>query len=134
MVADAKAVLQQIAGSAQSLEHALTSFRSQQADLGTEMSIGTASKGPDSTYAIRPVRSSVKFSDQAIAITTSGVISKGVAEGGQNIFKVKLTADLSDLQQNITEVLRAQLNKADRCGEQIAIQNASLTPSARRAW
>ncbi len=34
VVADAKAVPQQIAGSAQSLEHALTSFRSQQADLG----------------------------------------------------------------------------------------------------
>jgi hypothetical protein len=130
MVADAKAVMQQIAGSAQSLDHALTSFRSQQADLGTEMSIGAAGKGPDSAFAIRPVRNSINFGDQAIAITTSGVISKGVAEAGQNTFKLELTADLSDLQQNITEVLRAQLNKADRCGEQIAIQNASLTPRA----
>jgi hypothetical protein len=130
VVADAKSVLQQIAGSAQSLDHTFTSFRSQQADLGIEMSIGTASKGGESTYAILPVRNSVKFSDQAIAITTSGVISKGVAEGGQNTFKVELTADLSDLQQNITEVLRTQLNKADRCGEQIAIRSASLTPTA----
>jgi len=130
VVADAKSVLQQIAGSAQSLDHTLTSFRSQQADLGTEMSIGTASKSAESTYAILPVRNSIKFSDQAIAITTSGVIFKGVAEGGQNTFKVELTADLSDLQQNITEVLRTQLNKADRCGEQIAIRSASLTPTA----
>jgi hypothetical protein len=130
VVADAKSVLQQIAGSAQSLDHTLTSFRGEQADLGIEMSIGTASKGAESTYAIFPVRNSVKFSDQAIAITTSGVISKGVAEGGQNTFKVELTADLSDLQQNITEVLRTQLNKADRCGEQIAIRSASLTPTA----
>jgi hypothetical protein len=130
VVADAKTVLQQIASSAQGLENALTSFRSQQADLGKEMSIGTASNGPDSTYAIAPVRSLVNFKDQAIAIRTSGVISKGVAEGGQNTFKLELTADLSDLQQNITEVLRTQLNKADRCGEQIAIRNASLTPSA----
>ncbi len=129
VVPDAKAVPQQITGATQSLEHALTSFRSQQAALGTEMSIGTASKAPDSTYAIAPVRNSVKFRDQAIAITTLGVISKGVAEGGQSTFKLELTADLSDLQQNITEVLRAQLNKADRCGEQIAIQNASLTPA-----
>jgi hypothetical protein len=130
VVADAKAVSQQIAGSAQSLEHALTSFRSEQADLGTEMSIGTASKGAESTYAILPVRNSVKFKDQAIAITTSGVISKGVAEGGENTFKLELTADLSDLQQNITEVLRTQLNRTDRCGEQIVVRNASLTPSA----
>jgi hypothetical protein len=130
LFADAKTVPQQIASSAQGLENALTSFRSQQADLGKEMSIGTASNGPDSTYAIAPVRNSVKFKEEAIAITTSGVIFKGVAEGGQNTFKLELTADLSDLQQNITEVLRAQLNKADRCGEQIAIRNASLTPSA----
>jgi hypothetical protein len=129
VVADAKAVPQQIASSAQGLENALTSFRSQQADLGREMSIGTASNGPDSTYAIAPVRSSVNFKDQAIAISTSGVISKGVTQGGQNTFKLELTADLSDLQQNVTEVLRAQLNKADRCGEQISIRNASLTPS-----
>ncbi len=128
VVADAKSVLQQIASSAQSLDHALTSFRSQQADLGKEMSIGTASKGPDSVFAIPPVRNSIHFGDQAIAITTSGVISKGVAEAGQNTFKLELTADISDLQQNITEVLRMRLNKAERCGEQIAIQNASLTP------
>jgi hypothetical protein len=51
-----------------------------------------------------------------------------VAEGGQQTFKVELTADMSDLQQNFTQVLRAQLNKADRCGEQIAIRNAALTP------
>src|SRR5271168_45909 len=98
VVADAKPAPQQIASSAQGLENALTSFRSQQADLGKEMSIGTTSNGPDSTYAIAPVRNSINFKDQAIAITTSGVIFKSVAQGGQNTFKVELTADLSDLQ------------------------------------
>jgi hypothetical protein len=130
VVADPKAASQQIAGSAQSLEHALASFRSEQTDLGTEMSIGTAGNSPDSTYAIAPVRSSVNFKDQAIAITTLGVVSKGVAQGGQNTFKLELTADLSDLQQNIVEVLSTQLNRSNRCGEQIAIQSASLTPRA----
>ena len=130
MIADAKAVAQQIAGSGQSLEHALTTFRSQQADLGEEMSIGAANKGPDSAFSIPLVKNSVNVGNQSIVIVTSGLISKGGAEGGQNTFKLELTADLSDLQQNITEVLRGQLNKADRCGEQIAIQNASLTPLA----
>jgi len=128
MLADAKTVVQQIAGSAQSLDHALTSFRGQQADLGKEMSIGTASNGPESAFAIPAVRSLVNFKEQSIAVTTTGLISGGVVEGGQSTFKLELTADLADLQQNIAEVLRAQLNKADRCGEQIAIQNASLTP------
>jgi hypothetical protein len=61
-------------------------------------------------------------------VTTFGVVSKGVAEGGENTFPVKLTADLSDLQQTIADVLRTQLDKADRCGEQIALQTATLTP------
>jgi hypothetical protein len=130
VVADAKAVGQQIASSAQSLDNALTSFRSQQADLGEEMSIGAANNGSDSAFNLPLVTNSVKFRNQPIAITTSRVISKGVVEGGENTFKLELTADLSDLQQNITGVLRAQLNKADRCGEQITVQNASLTPRA----
>jgi len=128
VVGAAKELGPPIASSAQSLEHALTSFRSEQADLGADMSIGTQDRGAAVTFNLPPVKSSVNFGDETIAITTSGVISKGASEGGQNTFQVELTADLSDLQQNIIEVLRRQLNKADRCGEQIAIQSATLTP------
>jgi hypothetical protein len=74
------------------------------------------------------VKNSINFSNQPVAITTSGVISTGVPEGGQNRFRLELTADLSDLQDNMTAVLRTQLNKADRCGEQIGIRNATLSP------
>jgi hypothetical protein len=129
-IADTKALSPQTAGSAQGLERALASFRSEQADLGEEMSIGAANKGQDSAFKLLPVKNSVMFANQSIAITTSGVISKGVADAGQNTFKLELTADLSDLQQNITEVLRAQLDKANRCGERIAIRSATLTPLA----
>jgi hypothetical protein len=128
VVGVAKEVGPPVVNSAQSLEHALTSFRSEQADLGAEMSIGTQDRGPAVTFNLPPVKSLVNFGDETVAITTSGVISKGAAEGGQSTFQVELTADLSDLQQNITEALRRQLNKADRCGEQLAIQSATLTP------
>jgi hypothetical protein len=128
-VAGAKAVGPQMASSAQSLEHALTSFQHEQLGLGEEMSIGTAGNTQNFAFSLPPVRNSVTFADQAIAIITSGVVSKGVAEGGQNTFKLELTADMSDLQHDITEVLRAQLDKANRCGEQIAIRNAVLTPA-----
>jgi hypothetical protein len=127
-VGDAKAVGQQIAGSAQNLEHTLTSFRSQQVDLGEEMSIGAPQNGEDLTFSIPRLKSSVNFANQPVSITTSGVVSRGTAEGGQSIFKLELTADLSDLQREITEVLHAQLDKADRCGERIEIHNATLTP------
>jgi hypothetical protein len=129
-VRGAKAVGPPVAASAQNLEHALTNFQSQQTALGDEMSIGAGKNSLDSAFNLPPVKNSVTFANQPVAVTTSGVISRGAAEGGQNTFKLELTADLSDLQLNIAEVLRTQLNKAERCGERIAIQNATLTPSA----
>jgi hypothetical protein len=126
--ASGKAPGPQIDNSAQSLEQALASFHSEQIDLGQEMSIGTASQGQDSAFNLLPVKNSVHFANQPVEITTSGIISKGVADGGQNTFKLELTADMSDLQLNITEVLRSELDLTARCGERIAIQSASLTP------
>ncbi len=127
----ARAVGQPIATSAQSLEHALTNFQTQQIGLGEEMSIGAPKNGQDSVFDLPPVKNLVNFADQPVAITTTGVISKVAAEGGQNTFKLEMTADLSDLQQNITEVLGAELNQAERCGESIAIQSATLIPRER---
>lgn len=117
----------QIANLAQSLDRALASFRTEQASLGEEMSIGAANNG--STFNLPTVTNSVNLANQPIAVATSGVISKGAAEGGQNIFKLELTADLSDLQRNITDVLGAELDKAERCGEHIEIHSAILTGS-----
>ena len=126
--ADPKAVAQQIAGATENLDRALTNFRSQQADLGQEMSIGAANSGQDFAFHLAPVKSSINFKNQPVVITTSRVISEGMAEGGQNTFKLELAADLSDLQDNITAVLGAQLNKAETCGERIGIRNAALSP------
>ncbi|MFZ0783294.1 MAG: hypothetical protein WAM86_19285 [Candidatus Sulfotelmatobacter sp.] len=129
-VVEGKVVGPQATSSAQSLEHALTIFQHEQLDLGEEMSIGAANNRQDVAFNLPPVKNSIRFANQPIEIVTSGVVSKGVAEGGQNTFKLELTADLSDLQHEITEVLRGGLDKADRCGEQIAIRNAALTPAA----
>jgi len=128
-IGDAKAVGAVIVSSAQGLERALTSFQSQQRNLGEEMSIGASGNRQASAFKLSPVRNSVRIvANQPISITTAGVVSQGLAEGGQNIFKLELTADLSDLQQNIVSVLGTQLNKADRCGERIEIHDASLNP------
>jgi hypothetical protein len=44
-------------------------------------------------------------------------------------FRLQLNADLTGLQENITPLLAAQLDKDDKCGERIAIQQATLTPA-----
>jgi hypothetical protein len=84
--------------------------------------------GQELMFKIPPVKMEVKIENRPISITASGVISKITEEHGQNVFRLELIADLSELQQSITEVLRAQIDRSDRCGERIAIQNAKLTP------
>jgi hypothetical protein len=44
------------------------------------------------------------------------------------IFNLQLNADLGELQENLTALLSAQLDKDDRCGERIQIQQAALAP------
>jgi hypothetical protein len=46
---------------------------------------------------------------------------------------LELNGDLSDLQHNLTPLLRAELDKDDHCSETLAIQNATLTPTAPSA-
>ena len=126
-IAEARPTSETVDSSVQNLDHALTNFQNEQANLGQEMGI-VNSGGEDVAFEIAPVRTSINFKNQPVAIVTSGAISRMAAQAGQNSYAVKLTEDISDLQQNITEVLRAQLDKAERCGERVAIQNATLNP------
>ncbi|MFZ1010483.1 MAG: hypothetical protein WAN65_26825 [Candidatus Sulfotelmatobacter sp.] len=123
---DAKASAPQLPSSAQTLDRALTAFQNQQLDLGKEMSIAAANNNQNFVFDLPPVKNSITLGSQAIAISTSGAVSKAVADAGQNSFKLELTTDLSDLRQNFTAALRAQLDRSNRCGERIAVQNATL--------
>ncbi len=128
-ILDPRASPQQISSSGQVLESTLTTFHEQQLGLGEEMSIGSGGSGQNVGFNIPPVKTLVHFENQDVTITTLGVISKTALQGDPNTFAVELTADMSDLQRNMTDILRAQLDKADPCGEQIAIQNAAVAPS-----
>jgi hypothetical protein len=130
LIAAARPATLQLAGSAENLKSLLTSFHDQQVELGDEMSIAANGNDAEVAFSIAPVKTDVSFGSQPVVVTTSGVISKVTLPTVQNTFHVEFTADLSDLQQNITEVLRQQLNKTDPCGEQITVQNAALTFSA----
>jgi hypothetical protein len=125
---NSKTIGQPITASAQTLDRALTSFQTQQVGLGEEMGIGDGKSGVDFAFNLGPLKRSINVASQPVAIITSEVISNGVASGGQSTFKFQLTADLSDLQQNITDVLHSQLDQAERCGESIAVQTATFRP------
>ena len=118
----------QMAGTAHNLQGALTSFQREQADLGEEMSIVTSGQGSDVAFKLPTVKNTVNFANQPVVVTLSAAISKAAVEGAVNTFGMELTADMSDLQQTIADVLRARLDTSDRCGERIALETATLTP------
>lgn len=57
------------------------------------------------------------------------MVVTGMVSGNAQAVKLKLSADLSDLQDHITDLLRAQLNRSDRCGEQLSVERAAIQPS-----
>jgi len=76
------------------------------------------------------VKIPVSIKDQRVTMVASGLITLITKKQGLNILNLQLTADLSDLQQNMTDLLSAELDKDDHCGDRIAIQHATLTPTA----
>ncbi len=125
---DAKISAPELAARAESLDKALTDFYSQQLALGREMSITLAS-GQDVAFTLPAVSHPVSIANRTVGVPVSGALQQTASQGVQRTFKLELAADLSDLQQNITEILRAQLNTAENCGQRVAIKRATLEPS-----
>jgi hypothetical protein len=80
------------------------------------------------TFKIPPVKIPLKIKEQSATITASALISMHSKDKETSIFKLELTADLGELQQDMTALLASQLDKEDACGERIAIEHADLTP------
>lgn len=80
------------------------------------------------TFKIPPVKIPLNIKDQRVTIAASALITLRTKAQGMNILDLQLSADLSDLQQNMTELLSSELDKDDHCGDRIAIQHATLSP------
>jgi hypothetical protein len=81
------------------------------------------------TLKIPPVKVPLNIKDQQITIVASGLITIAAKEHGVNNLGVELTADLADMRQNLTALLGAELDKDERCGDRIQIEDATLTPA-----
>jgi hypothetical protein len=86
--------------------------------------ISTVACAQDASFSIPPVTTSMDAGGQAITMVASGTVS-----GNAQAVKLRLSADLSDLQNHITDLLRTQLNRSDRCGEQLSLERAAIQPS-----
>ena len=91
--------------------------------------LSAPARNEDFTFRIPPQRISLNIENQPVTIAASGIVSVGSRGHNQYVLKLELDADLSDLQQNITGLLRSQLDKDDPCGDHIAIEHATLMPA-----
>jgi hypothetical protein len=80
------------------------------------------------TFVIPSVRIPLNIKDQHASISVSGLLAFLRKDHGINVLQLSLTADLADLQQNLTPLLSSELDKDNPCGDRIAIQNATLSP------
>jgi hypothetical protein len=73
-----------------------------------------------STLTIPKVKTTINVEQQPIEITLWGTISGS---------SLSLTIDLGDLQAHLTAVLSAQLNKSDRCGDHLTVEQGAIAPA-----
>jgi hypothetical protein len=127
-----KPVSEQISSSAAGLDKALAGFQNEQLALGREMSILFDPASQDVTFSLPTVTNSIIVDGQPVSIPASGAVSRTStatpAQNGPNLFSLRLVADLSDLQLNVTGILRSELTRSLRCGERIEVLQATLTP------
>ena len=119
----------EVAAHGDNLGRALEDFSNQQLALGREMGITLAS-GQDLSFTLPAVKSPIRIASQPVTVTVSGELTQVSAQGSQRIFRMELIADLPELQQNVTSIMRAQLDSSGRCGERIAVRQAGLTPAS----
>lgn len=79
-------------------------------------------------FPIPTVRTPIDIGQQTIIIAAGGTVT-----GDQQAVRLHLTADLSGFQDHITDLLRAQLNRSDRCGERLSVDRAELHPASPSA-
>jgi hypothetical protein len=78
------------------------------------------------TLKIPPVKTSLNLEGQPVEITAWGTVS--AAPSG--IFRLAITIDLGNFQENLTPVLAAQLNRSDHCRDRLSVERAVLAPEA----
>lgn len=127
-VLDPKPDPSKLAAAATSLDKAVSIFQTEQLALGAEMSVLLPTGKHEIAYTLEPVTSSVEVGGESISVPAAGAIAQGLPADGPDTYSVRFVADLSDLQDGMTVVLRGVLNQAMRCGLRVEIQEATLVP------
>jgi len=117
-----------LAENGSSLDKALQDFSSQQLAIARDMGIVLANP-QDVTFNLPAVKSTVAVAHQPLQFIVSGILSQTGSDAGKRTFRLEIMGDLTDFQQNITEVLRTAVNSGSACGERLSVLRAMLVPS-----
>ena len=112
-----------------SIDKALARFQSEEMALAREMSILPGTE-QDLTFHLLQVTTSAEIAGQPVSMLAGGEATRTSVTDGRSLFDLRLVVDLSDLQDNITEILRSQLTSAPRCGQRMEVREAMLLPQA----
>lgn len=93
------------------------------------LALATLGNAEDLALKIPPMTASIDVKGTPVKMTTWG----SIASLPSGAFALSLTADLADLQANLTPLLAAQLDRSERCGERLSVQHAALGPAAPSA-
>ena len=110
------------------LTKSLTNFSNQELALGREMGVVLA-QGSDVTFKLIEVKSSLSMARPSVAVTASGDLVQVASQAAQRTFRLQIIVDLSDVRQNLTELLRVQFGGPSSCGERLEIRTATIVPS-----
>lgn len=118
-----------IASVAGRIETALGGLQSQQLALAREMSI-LPSDEKDLAFHLPQVINSTDIGGQQVSMPVAGEAIRSSVSDGRSLFDLRLVVDLSDLQENVTDIFRSRLTGAPRCGQRVEVQQATLLPQS----
>jgi hypothetical protein len=98
--------------------------------LAAAAALAAQSSPAELTLRIPPIETTLNIEQQPVVVKVSGTVTAASRLDSQAAIRLKLEADLSDLQRQITPILKAQLNQDNRCGERLSIERAALNPDA----
>ena len=126
---DARDEAARVAAHADGLRKALANVRAQQQNAAMEMSI-VISEGTDEVAFTIPARkSAVTIGGQTVGVTTSAAVTRPkTGSGDDGVYRVEVRTDLAELQENMGAILGAMMNREDRCGERVRVQEAKIAP------
>ena len=114
----------EISAAVTEVDKSLSEFSNDQLALAKEMSIILAD---DSVFTLPEGKKQVSLANQTLTVDISGSLSQSRTDSNLRTFQIDMTADLSDLEQNVDGIMKAGLSDEKNCGERLQVRHATLT-------